>query len=198
MKYWITCDRGGKAIEKGHGHRNSSSRFIECPFFGIAELENNIENELGLGAWNSTVQCPEHNHPPTKPSAHVAHRMEALKDPEVQQEIVKEWQRGSKVNSTLKGLRLDLEEPIFKPQDIWNANAELKAKAMGCMTPTQALMKHLTDSAKWYVDSKKKELNDELQFLFFTPESMQKLLREYLEVLIMDCTYKSNRYKRLC
>jgi len=45
------------------------------------------------------------------------------------------------------------------------------------------------------VDSKKKEYNDELQFLFFTPECMQKLLRLNMEVLIMNCTYKTNRYK---
>jgi len=66
---------------------------------------------------------------------------------------------------------------------------------MGSLTPTQALMKYLAESSDWYVDSKKKEYNDELQFLFFTPKCMQKLLSLNMEILIMDCTYKTNRYK---
>jgi hypothetical protein len=45
----------------------------------------------------------------------------------VQRKIEKEWRKGGKVNTTLKGLRLDLEESIFKQQDIWNANAVFKA-----------------------------------------------------------------------
>lgn len=141
------------------------------------------------------VKCLDHNHPPTKPSASVSHRKEALNKPKIRGELEKEWRKGNKVNSTLKGLRLDLEEPIFKQQDIWNVNAVFKAATMGSLTPTQALMKYLTQSSLWYVDSKKKEYNDELQFLFFTPECMQKLLRLNMEVLIIDCTYKTNRYK---
>jgi len=66
---------------------------------------------------------------------------------------------------------------------------------MGSLTPTQALMKYLTQSSLWYVDSKKKEYNDELQFLFFISECMQKLLRLNMEILIINCTYKTNRYK---
>jgi len=121
MKYWIRCDRQGKAKLEGHGHRNISSRRDECPFSCIA----NVEDENGLGAWTLT---------PIKPA--------------------------------------------------------------GCpLTSTQALMKYLTEFLKWYVDSKKKELSDELQFLFFTSKCMQELLREYYEVLIMDCTYKTNKYK---
>jgi hypothetical protein len=195
MKYWINCDRGGEVKPRGHGHRLTSSRCIGCPFEAIAKLENNLEDELGLGSWIFTVKCPDHNHPPTKPSASVPHRMEALKKPEVRRELEKEWPKGSRVNSTLKGLRLDLEDPIFKPQDIWNANAVFKAATMGSLTPTQALMRYLTESPEWYVDSKKKEYNDELQFLFFTPKVMQKLLRLNMEILIIDCTYKTNKYK---
>ena len=49
MKAWIHCDRGGKAQEKGHGHRRTASRRNECPFFCIAKLDNNIEDEQELG-----------------------------------------------------------------------------------------------------------------------------------------------------
>ena len=66
---------------------------------------------------------------------------------------------------------------------------------MGSLTSTQALMRYLIKSFDWYVDLKKKEYNDELQFLFFTPKVMQNLLCLNLEILIMNCTYKTNKYK---
>lgn len=66
---------------------------------------------------------------------------------------------------------------------------------MRTLTPTQALMRYLTESSKWYVDYKKSVATDELEYLFFTPKCMQLLLAEYYEVLIMNCTYKTNKYK---
>ena len=195
MKAWLKCDRGGDAKQEGHGHRRTASRRNGCPFFCIAKLENNLVNEHDLGNWILSVGCSDHNHPFIKSCASVVHRKAALEDPDVQREITKEWKKGSKVNNTLKGLRMDLDEPIFKPQDIWNANVALKAKAMGSLTSTQALMKHLIESFDWYVDYKTKEHNNELDFLFFTPQCMQELLRENPKVIIIDVTYKINRYK---
>ncbi len=187
MKYWIRCDRQGRAKLEGHGHRNTSSRRNECPFSCIAKLQGNIEDEHGLGAWTLTVVHAKHNHAPIKPAGCPTYRQKALKNPEVQTETEKDWRKGSKVNATLKGLRLDLEEPMFKPQDLWNANAVVKAAAMSSLTPTQTLMKYLTKSPSWYVDSKKKEYNDELEFLFFTPKCMQKLQRLYSKIPVMNC-----------
>lgn len=148
MKYWINCDRDGETKSKEHNHRKTSSRLYKRPFEAIAKLENNLEDEHGLGAWIFIVECPDHNYSPTKSSAHVPHRREALKTPKVQHEIEKKWRKGSKVNTTLKGLRLDLEASIFKSQDIWNANAILKTAAMGSLTPIQALIRYLTESSK--------------------------------------------------
>ena len=112
----------------------------------------------------------------------------------VKQGITKEFVKGSKAASTLTSLRLDGDSrnPIFKPQDIWNAHQELKAKQLGSLTPTQAMTKTLDDTEQWYMDHQKKKYSDELEFLFFTPECMQELLRKNPEVLIMDCTCKTN------
>ena len=65
-----------------------------------------------------TVECSDHNHSSTAPSASVPHRKAALQNPEIRAEIEKEWGKGSKVSDTLKGLRMKLDEPIFKPQNI--------------------------------------------------------------------------------
>ncbi len=136
MKYWINCDRGGEAKLQGRGYRNTSSRLCGCPFEAIAKLENNLEDEHGLGTWTFIVKCLDYNYAPTKSSVSVSHRREALNKPEVRCELEKEWRKGSKVNATLKSLRLDLEEPIFKSQDLWNMNVVFKAAAMGSLTST--------------------------------------------------------------
>lgn len=66
---------------------------------------------------------------------------------------------------------------------------------MSFLTSTQTLMRYLTKSSEWYVDSKKKEYNAKLQFLFFTSKFMQKLLCLNIKILIMNCIYKTNKYK---
>lgn len=82
-----------------------------------------------------------------------------------EEEIEKEFLKNCKASSTLTGLRLDGDSgnPIFKPQDIWNAHQELKTKQLGSLTPTQAIMKHLDDAERWYMDHKKKSYSDELE-----------------------------------
>lgn len=142
-----------------------------------------------------TVEHAEHNHGPVHLSGCTSHRQTELEKPEVRAELEKEWRKDSKVGDTLKGLRMNQEQPIFKPQDLWNYNRVLKAAALGVLTPTQALLKYLTESPDWYVDHQKTAATDVLEYLFFTPECCQKLLAEYYEVLIMDCTYKTNKYK---
>ncbi len=116
---------------------------------------------------------------------------------EVIREIEKEVRKGSAAAFILTGLRLDLDEenPVFKPQDIWNARAQIKAQSLGSLTPTQAVMRALNDKETWHMKSKKKLYSEKLEFLFFTSECMQKLLRENSEILIMNCTYKTNKYK---
>lgn len=95
-----------------------------------------------------------------------------MKDPFVLREIEKEFRKDSKANVVLKGLRLNKngEGSIYKPRDIWNEIARLRAKTLGVLTPTQALMTNLSNQTSWYVDYKIKEEDDQLKFLFFTPK----------------------------
>lgn len=41
----------------------------------------------------------------------------------------------------------------------------------------------------------KTDVSQKIQYLFYTPKCMQKILLENSELLIMNCTYKINRYK---
>lgn len=165
MKTFVKCDACGEAKFVGNGRRLTSSRKKDCEFTIIAKLEDNYEDpETGIGQWHLKVVNPHHNHSRTGQSAHSVLRKLAMDDV-VRKEIEKEFVKGSKAAATLIGLRLDGDSGnlIFKPQDIWNAHQELKAKQLECLTSTQALMKTLDDAEKWYMDHKKKRYSDELE-----------------------------------
>ena len=115
-----------------------------------------------------TVECSNHNYSLTTSFVFVSYRKAALQNSEIRVEIEKEWGKESKISDTLKKLSMKLDESIFKPQNIWNANRNLKFLVMRYLTSTQTLMKHLIESFIWYVNYKKKKSSDELKFLFFT------------------------------
>lgn len=196
MKATILCDCHGQVKFKGKGRRQTSSRKQACPFRAVAKLDGNYEDpDTGEGRWLLTVANPQHNHQPTGPGAHPVH-LEAAMTEEVRQEIEKEYRKGNNASSILTGLRLDLdpEGAVFKRQDIWNQHAKIKASQLQALTPTQALIKALDGDENWYMDHQKRAISKEVEFLFFTTKNALKTFRENAELLIMDCTYKTNRY----
>ncbi len=136
------------AKAKGLGHRfHTSSKRNECPFEAIAKLNDNEEDLTAEDdCWHLSVKCPEHNHSATLLGAHPVHR-KATMTSKIIREIEKEVRKSSAAASILTGLRLDLDEEnlVFKPQDIWNARAQIKAQSLGSLTPTQAVMRALND-----------------------------------------------------
>jgi hypothetical protein len=118
MKTWIQCDRGGDEDPKGYGHRITSSKRVACPFECIAKLQFNIQDENGLGDWILTVEDGSHNHPSTKPAASIVQRNIAIRNPTVLHEIKKEFRKGSKASSVLKGLRMDEDGGVLKLTDL--------------------------------------------------------------------------------
>lgn len=188
-KAWIRCDRGGK--HKGpYGQKriHGSSRLSECPLKITAKK---IENEHH---WMLTVEDPFHNHTPTLPGSHPALRKLALTE-----EVVDVIKRQSKVDiapaKIISGLRLntDEENPMLKRQDIYNAKTVIKRQILGAFTPVQALMQQL-EREDWTYNYEK-DGHDRITRLFFSKGSSEKTLKMNHEVLIMDCTYKTNRYK---
>jgi len=152
MKTWIRCDRGGEEDAKGHGHRITSSKRVDCPFECIAKLQFNQEDENGLGDWILTVEHADHNHLPTKPSASVVQRNTAMQDSLVLHEIRKEFRKGSKASSVLKGIRMDEdgEDSIFKPasnllllsharaslRELWGCHVRIRYRSDCTIEPT--------------------------------------------------------------
>ena len=114
----------------------------------------------------------------------------------IEKKMKKKFRKNSKTFSILTDLRLnqDEEDSLFKSRDIYNVRVYLRNKKLSLLTSIQTLMKALTNDEKWFTKTEKNEI-DKLQYLFFISTNMQILLVENLEILIINCIYKINRYK---
>jgi MULE transposase domain len=84
-------------------------------------------------------------------------------------------------------------EQIWKMQDIYNIRREIKAELLQERSPIEAILYQLQTSDYEY--NYQLDETGHIQLLFFAhPESLV-LLKRFPEVLLMDCTYKTNRFK---
>jgi hypothetical protein len=82
---------------------------------------------------------------------------------------------------------------MIKARDVYNIQAQMRRDELGSMTSVQALMHQLEDGDWTYSFQKSSRI--QVTHLFFSKGSSQSILKTNYEVLIMDCTYKTNKYK---
>ena len=123
-----------------------------------------------------TIRDDTHNHEVTLRGAHPVHRKKAMTH-EVKQNIAQQSRTQATPATILTSLRLngdDPEDPLFKSKDIYNARAAIRRRALGPLTPIQALMKFL-NQAEYHLQYEKDEA-DQITRLFFFKESSQQIL----------------------
>lgn len=188
---WIRCDRGGEPEKnsKSMDKRVTDSRLIDCPFQIIASSDED-------GLWTLDIRNTSHTHPPITAGAHASHRVRH-RTRAMKAAIINQSKAGSKPSTILSGLLLDGDEenPFILPQDIYNIKRDAKAEELGSLTQEQALMRNLHQRFDWFVRVDKHQITDRIENLFFARKSSQQILKLNHEVLILDCTYKTNRYK---
>jgi hypothetical protein len=82
---------------------------------------------------------------------------------------------------------------LIKPKDCYNIRDELRRKKLGNYTPLEFLRETL-QSNNWRYTFKQDTEGHILFFMFAHPESI-RLANQYNRVFLLDCTYKTNRYK---
>ncbi len=186
---YIRCDREGKARLTGFGRRiHSGTRLMECPFSAVGK--RNEDGDWYLEA----IRNGSHNHTPTLASAHPALRRLAMTE-EVRESISSLTKSGVRPTQVLTHLRLgaNQENPFFTRHDVYNVKDQQRRQALGVLSPVQALLQNL-ERESWFWQYEKDEL-DRITKLFFSRSSCRDMLTRNSEVLIMDCTYKTNCYK---
>ncbi len=110
--------------------------------------------------------------------------------------IVSQTQVNSSARQILATLWLgtDEENPLFKPKDIYNQRGYQRRAQLGPYSPVQPLMMALNKQKDYWM-TYKLDKNLRIRRLFFAKITSQKVLKLNYEVLLMDCTYKTNVYK---
>lgn len=195
-KVYLRCSRGGKPDPKSKatGVRNAASRRIDCPFLCVADLD--LDN---IDKWSLTdILRSEHNHEGDCEASHPKPRRYFMDQPEIMADIrgqAASHQKPDKILTFLeKKYGVDPNNPIIGHKDIYNALQLIRDNELGNRTPIQALNVALNNSEKWFCRSKL-DRKGRVEYLYFVNKSSKETLAANGEVLILDCTYKTNRYR---
>ena len=187
----LKCDRGGqyrnrRELTEENRQRRTGSRLVECPFRATGNCDKRNQR------WYLQVMEAEHNHEPSNtPAAHPSLRRLNEEDKTEIAGLSRAGVAPRTIVAAMQGQR-----PANKPlsvKDIYNARLQLRAEALEGRTPVQALVEKLdTDQFYWQVE---KDTAGHVTHLFFAFRESLALYRAYPEVLLLDCTYKTNKFK---
>jgi hypothetical protein len=193
-KVWLRCDKSGTHTPKNL-KRQTGSRKVDCPFQAII---SRAEDD----SWVVRIKEPNHNHEASRaPVSHPAHRKRSDDTVATIQRMVDAECSPRQILSTL----LAQESITITSQDIYNEIKAHRKQKLGGLSPTQALLLALEEYGidengqsnpdREYYHEKKLGNDNKLSHLFFAHPASISLLKKYPDVLLLDCTYKTNKYK---
>ncbi|KAI3516123.1 hypothetical protein L1887_15033 [Cichorium endivia] len=184
-KVILMCDRGGEDKSKDTS-RSSGSKKNNCKF----ELEGKYSKKYDQ--WTLRVICDEHNHPPAEYlEGHPFARR--LSDDEAR--LVEDLTRKNVApRDILAILKERNENNVSTIKTIYNAQHKIRMAEQAGRTPMQVLMSLL--HANNYVYEFTTGDSNELENLFFVHPKSWDIWRAFPHVLIIDATYKTNKYNK--
>jgi len=188
---YLACDKGGlnrnnwKLTEETR-KRFTTSRRTNCPFSVVGRERD--------GEWFLEVRNNLHNHPFSSDlSAHPSHR-------KLDQDQIAEVEAMSlagiptrNILTALRKKKTSNSKVLSTARDIYNITSRNKTKSLNGRTPIQTLLYELQE-AQSPCDFEL-DMNGHITHLFFTHEKSISLIKQYHFTVLMDCTYKTNRFK---
>jgi hypothetical protein len=187
------CDRGGKPRDRKnldmHASKkrpNAASRKTNCPFRIIAQEQED-------GRWKGYIKEEYHNHEASdSPIAHPSNRTKQLDMEKEAKDLVSSLlARKTSVSTIRAELRNKWRIEVTK-RDIYNMGQRLRNETLGGKTPIQWLVDEL-ERLKFFVHIDTDE-NNRVTRLFFAHSECIQLLKKHPDVILIDCTYKTNRF----
>ena len=187
----FSCERSGacksKHIkEKGAKTRASGTKKCGCPFALRGKKLDTADD------WMVMVMCGVHNHPAAKHlEGHSYAGRLSKQETRMLEDMSKSLVWPKDILSTLKQ-RDALNVTTMKT--IYNARQKCKAVEIAGRSQMQHLLGKLSECKyiEWHRNCMK---SDAVRDLFWAHPGSIDLLRAFPRVLIMDCTYKTNRYR---
>jgi hypothetical protein len=209
--YWM-CDRGGQYRSRRSTHQSTpettttetttdesttpettnprrrtgcGSRLIDCPFSWVTTRRGD--------RWYIDTKCNNHNHQPDQEnmSGHPSvrrftqHRRQVLGNMSASNSAPRE---------IASFIRHDEPSAIFTQRDVYNERARRTRLILAGRSPIQALLDDLSNTDKYIFDYRV-DSNNNITNLFFAHKTSLDMIQKYGTVLLMDCTYKTNRFR---
>jgi hypothetical protein len=186
----FSCDRGaGRAPSYSSEERvrNTITRRTACPFSVTAK--ESLCKTIWTLRHRSEPHFAQHNHSPSVSRvAHPVHRQLSHQDKSTVQQLANAGIAAKQIRSYLR----DSSDTQATKQDIYNCIAKGKRDLTQGQSDIHALTSQLEDEGFWNRISLD-ETSRVTAVLFAHPQSLE-ILKSYPEVLILDCTYKTNKY----
>jgi hypothetical protein len=163
--------------------RDSTSRKSSCPFRASIRLQS------GDGRYKFEVHNPEHNHEPI-PVIALPHHRQIVE--ETRTTIEHMTQAGSMPREIASAIRLADPTVRILAQDIYNERRKQRVERLAGKSPIEAMVIWLENS-EWFAEVKQ-DIDGRVTHIIFAHPKSIALLKRYPEVLLMDCTYKTNRF----
>lgn len=189
-KIYLKCDHGGRyrnkhGVQDNQRCRATGSRLTACPFSVVGNCVQDV--------WHLRIRNSHHNHEASTTS--VAHPSLRRLNEEQLEDVRQLTRVGAPPRTIVAALRGDATEtpvPVIA-RDVYNARVQIRTEALAGQTPLQALVGHL--EAEQFVWNVNTTPQGHLTHLFFASHQALRLFESYPEVLLLDCTYKTNRFK---
>lgn len=165
--------------------RETGTKKSQCPFAlkGV---------HVGDGKWKVTVKCGMHNH--SLGATLVGHSYAGRLKPK-EFEVVKNMTAGgSAPRNILATLKENFKDNLSTKKQIYNARAKLNMAEMQRMTIMQFLLKKLQEN-DYLLYTRVDEDTNVITDLFWCKKESIDLFVCFPQVLLVDCTYKTNKYK---
>jgi hypothetical protein len=183
------CDHGGRPRSDQSSKRKTSSRRTDC-LFSINAIESNCKTQWAVKHRNNP-RYHTHNHEPSfGPRAHPVLRRITH---EGEQTIRFLSEAGVKPKEIRTFMRLSDSFKLATQQDIYNAVARSKRALAKGQSTIHALADELVDQgfrSHFCLDQENR-----VTAVFFTNQASLTYTKSYPEVMMLDCTYKTNKYK---
>ena len=185
-KVWLQCDRGGKPrkVPTNQQARSRTSQKIDCPFRLLLRQDSNLN-------WSIDQLNSAHNHNASaRPQQHAIHRRQART--EVSGLISANQHTGFSARDTFNALHMDIQHDTLQTlKDIQNAYSSQKRQENYGVLPIQAMMNNLGDD---FVYAYERDAFNCLIRLVFCFKKMIQLLILFPDSMVLDITYKTNRF----
>ncbi|XP_058767001.1 putative protein FAR1-RELATED SEQUENCE 10 [Vicia villosa] len=184
-KVIFACDKGGKYKDKSE--TQSATKRCGCPF----KIRSTPAKD-GSG-WKVDVKCGVHNH--GLPDRLEGHSFVGRLTTDEKQHVADLTKRHVPPRHILISLQERDSENVTRITQIYKHKSVIEAEIRGPRSEIQHLLKVIEEANYVYWSRKQDDCDVVRDILWAHPDSV-KLLNLFPTVLIMDATYKTNKYRQ--